>query len=124
MLIDFLLEFLQLLRNFTEPLRPASIDTSSSTSNSTATVGENSAISIINTDSNGLNGSVSNISVIRSSFWTLREVSAISLESDAAALEFLQEMNYNVDAAWFSLCIHMCRGKGNISYIVIHSLQS
>ena len=110
-------EFLQLLRNFTDPLRPATIDASTSSASSGGdSITITSANSAATTESIGITGPSNNISIIRSSFWTLREVSAISLESDAAALEFLQEMNYNVDAAWFSLCIHMCRGKG---YIIV-----
>lgn len=91
-------------------MRPASIDVGISGGDSIAVTTANSTATA---ESTGISApSYNNVSVIRSSFWTLREVSAISLESDAAALEFLQEMNYNVDAAWFSLCIHMCRGKG------------
>ena len=96
-----MLEFLQFIRNLSEPLRPvASLEVAASTGNG---------------DNDG-NGQGTGSTVYRSPYWTVQEISTVSLESDAAALEFLQEMNYNVDAAVFALCIHICRGKGRIMH--------
>jgi hypothetical protein len=110
-------EFLQLVRNLSEPLRPIIPDSSYSGHTREHAVSF-SADYFLTNGGVGAQGDVSAGNALNShgfsktSFWSAQEVGSISLESDADALEFLQQLNYNVDAAWFSLSVHLGRGRG------------